>query len=70
MGTGQATPKLTGLDTGRGAVDIIEHYFDQGWTDGLPIVPPTEELVDRMIAASGWDPLDVVGVVPPCQAYA
>ena len=65
MVTGQATPKLTGLDTVRGAIDIIEQYFARGWTDGLPIVPPTEESVDRMIAASGRDAMDVVGSRPP-----
>ena len=70
MVIGHMTPKLTGLDTVRGAIDMIEHYFAQGWTDGLPIVPPTEELVDRMMAASGRDPLDVVGVVPPRQGVA
>ena len=42
MVTGKATPKLTGLDTVRGAIDIIEQYFEHGWTDGLPIVPPTD----------------------------
>jgi len=45
-------------------------YFAQGWTDGLPIVPPTEELVDRMIAASGRDAMDILGVVPPRQGVA
>ena len=70
MVTGKATPKLTGLDTVRGAIDTIEQYFANGWTDGLPIVPPTEELVDRMIAASGRDPLEVLGVVPPRQGVA
>jgi hypothetical protein len=64
MVTGQATPQLTGPDTVRGAIDTIEQYFDNGWTDGLPIVPPTEELVHSMSAASGRDPLEVVGVVP------
>jgi hypothetical protein len=64
MVTGKATPKLTGLDTVRGAIDIIEQYFDNGWTDGLPIVPPTEALVDSMIAAAGRDPMEVLGVVP------
>ncbi len=64
MVTGKATPKLIGPDTVRGVIDLIEQYFEQGWTDGLPIVPPTEELVDRMIAASGREPLEVVGVVP------
>ena len=70
MVTGKATPQLTGLDTVRGAIDTIEQYFENGWTDGLPIVPPTEELVERMIAASGRDALEVVGVVPPRQGVA
>jgi hypothetical protein len=70
MVIGKATPTLTGPDTVQGAIDIIEQYFDQGWTDGLPIVPPTEALVERMIAASGRDPLEVVGVVPPRQGVA
>jgi len=70
MVTGKATPQLTGLDTVRGAIDTIEQYFDNGWTDGLPIVPPTEELVDSMIAASGREPLEVVGIVPPRNGVA
>jgi hypothetical protein len=70
MVTGQATPKLTGLDTVRGAIDMIEQYFESGWTDGLPIVPPTEELVDRMMAASGRNPMNVVGVIPPRHGVA
>lgn len=32
----------------------IEACFDRGWTDGLPVVPPTEALVDAMLAASPW----------------
>ena len=40
----QAT-RLTGLDTVQGALDTIETYFENGWTDGLPIVPPTEATV-------------------------
>jgi hypothetical protein len=70
MVTGQATPKLTGLDTVRGAIDMIEQYFESGWTDGLPIVPPTDELVDRMMAASGRNPMDVEGVIPPRHGVA
>ncbi|HEY7204120.1 MAG TPA: hypothetical protein VIA61_07490, partial [Methylomirabilota bacterium] len=35
-----------------------------GWTDGLPIVPPTEDLVRRFVDASGLSPADVVGVEP------
>jgi len=70
METGHATPKLTGVDTVQGAIDTIEEYFARGWTDGLPIVPPTEALVDRMMTASGRNPMDVVGVVPPRHGIA
>jgi len=70
MATGQVTPKRTGLDTVRGAIDIIDEYFARGWTDGLPIVPPTEALVDRMMTASGRDPMAVVGVFPPGHGIA
>jgi hypothetical protein len=31
----------------------IEYCYSQGWTDGLPVVPPTEDAVSAMIAASG-----------------
>lgn len=65
MVTGKTTARLAGPDTVQGAIDTIEQYFENGWTDGLPVVPPTEELVQRMIAASGRDPLEVLGVVPP-----
>ena len=35
-----------------GSVSQINDYFyDQGWTDGLPIVPPTEDLVLEMLEA-------------------
>ena len=70
MVTGKATPKFTGPDTVQGAIDTIEQYFEHGWTDGLPIVPPTEELVDSMIAASGRDAMEVMGVVPPRHGIA
>ena len=65
MVTGKVAPRLSGLDSVQGAIDTIEQYFENQWTDGLPIVPPTEALVDRMVEASGRDPTDVLGVVPP-----
>src|SRR2546423_10585218 len=36
--------------------DLVEWYFEQGWTDGLPVVPPTPEAVDAAVAALGGDP--------------
>ncbi len=36
--------------------DLIEFCFQQGWTDGLPVVPPTEARVAAMLEAAGLDP--------------
>ena len=32
----------------------VEACFEAGWTDGLPVVPPTEQLVDAMLAGATW----------------
>src|SRR6266436_10346786 len=45
-------------------------FEEKGWTDGLPIIPPTEERVEKMLAAVKRNPQDVVGVVPPRWAPA
>src|SRR5213594_319306 len=41
-----------------------ELYQDNGWTDGLPIVPPTDTLVQTFLEAARLAPGDVVGVEP------
>jgi len=45
--------------------DDIEACFDRGWSDGLPVVPPTPERVMRMLTGTKRDPAEVIGVVPP-----
>jgi hypothetical protein len=45
--------------------DEHEALFDRGWTDGLPVVPPTPERVLRMLRGTTRDPGEVVAVVPP-----
>ena len=34
---------------------IQDYCWEQGWTDGLPVVPPTEPLVREMLAGYGGD---------------
>ncbi len=46
------------------AHEANELFQRNGWTDGLPIVPPTEALVLRFLAAAALAPGDVVGVEP------
>ncbi len=37
-------------------LEAIESCFDAGWTDGLPVMPPTEERVEAMLAGGPWAP--------------
>lgn len=47
------------------ADDPFEFMFDQGFSDGLPVVPPTPERVMRMLAGTSRDPQDVIAIMPP-----
>jgi hypothetical protein len=42
------------------AFAAIEDYFERGWTDGLPVVPPRPEVVAEFIATVGRDPDEVL----------
>ena len=45
--------------------DVQETFFANGWTDGLPVVPPTPERVEAMLAAvSAIDEQVLIGVIP------
>ena len=45
--------------------DPHEAMFDRGWSDGLPLVPPTPERVARMLTGTVRTPDAVVAIVPP-----
>lgn len=45
--------------------DEVEALFDRKWTDGLPVVPPTEARVLHMLEGTTRAPDEVVAVVPP-----
>jgi hypothetical protein len=47
-------------------LDIIrvqEEFFERGWTDGLPVVPPTPVLVEAMLATVDLAPDEVIGSI-------
>lgn len=48
--------------------DEHELVYERGWSDGLPVVPPTEERVLRMLAGTARSPSELVGVIPPDNA--
>ncbi len=47
------------------AMDELESWFEKGVTDGLPVIPPTRERVERMLGGSARDRAELVGEVPP-----
>ena len=49
---------------------INRHYQGQGWTDGLPIVPPTHDDVREFLRFTDREPREVVAVLPPRQGEA
>jgi hypothetical protein len=44
---------------------INDIFYKKRWTDGFPIVPPTEEAVQWMLAGTDRDPDEIVGLVAP-----
>jgi hypothetical protein len=47
-----------------------EHAYEQGWTDGLPVIPPLPEFVEEFVAASGRAAGEVIGIIPPRKGRA
>jgi hypothetical protein len=50
--------------------ELQDHFVDQEWSDGLPIVPPTIDRVQRFLEFTDRDPDDVLGVLRPGEREA
>jgi len=46
-------------------LEVQEYFHDRQWTDGLPIIPPTTERCEAMLAETPLAADHVVGVLPP-----
>ena len=49
--------------------DPVEYCF-RNFKDALPVVPPTRERISRMLSAAPFNPLEVIGRIPPCYGEA
>ena len=59
------------LDIESADPDIVrDAYAARGWGDGLPLVAPTPERVDTMLAASRGDPEEPIAILPPRSGVA
>jgi hypothetical protein len=45
--------------------DVNRFYYMRGWTDGLPVIPPTEEVVDKMLTGTDLKADQVVAKIIP-----
>ena len=45
--------------------DVNDFFYDQEWSDGLPIVPPTIEKIEAFLSFTDRDPDEVLGIVLP-----
>jgi len=52
------------------AWEWYELCCEKGWTDGLPVLPPTEDRVRAIVEYLGRDPQEVIGIIPPKQGIA
>ena len=50
--------------------EALELLHSNGSTDGLPVVIPTQERVNRMVLASGQDPEANLGTMGPAHGVA
>jgi len=53
------------LEVSASPAELQDWFEAQGWTDGLPVVPPTPELVAAMVEGSGLAAAQVVGALAP-----
>jgi hypothetical protein len=51
-------------------VDEFEFFLTKPWSDGFPVVTPTEERVQRMLKATRRDPDELLGNIPPAMGPA
>jgi len=50
-----------------GVEEVFELFHERGWTDGFPIIPPTEINVRAMLSQSVYSPDTTLGLLPPAM---
>ena len=50
--------------------DEFEFFLEKPWSDGLPVVTPTEERIAKMLSATHRSPDEIIGPIPPAMEIA
>lgn len=61
---------VTGKDYPEAIENMNEAFMDRKWGDGLPLIPPTKEAVDRMLKGTSRSPDEVVGILEQRKGIA
>lgn len=67
---GTCTVRVENMVTADEYGDVNQLFYDRGWADGLPIVPPTEERVSRMVRGCDLPREEVVATLAPLNGQA
>ena len=62
--------KVEKIETANPLAAVNELFYKRGWTDGLPIIPPSEHLVLEMLKGTDLPPEEVVSVLDPMKGQA
>ncbi|MEC7347309.1 MAG: hypothetical protein VYB60_00430, partial [SAR324 cluster bacterium] len=46
------------------ALAVQELFYQNEWTDGLPVVPPTKDKIESMLETVPMDPQTIIGTIP------
>lgn len=52
------------------ASSVMEYLYEQGWSDGLPMLPATEQSLERFLAQTSRDPDEIVARLPQLDRSA
>ena len=66
----QPDARIEGASAAELLARAYEHAYEQGWTDGLPVMPATADGVRDFVAASGRAADEVIGLIPPRKGRA
>lgn len=50
--------------------EFTEHFLFQGWSEGLPVAPPTIPRIEAFLKFTDRDPDEVLGILPPALREA
>ncbi|MGA8321978.1 MAG: UGSC family (seleno)protein, partial [Xanthobacteraceae bacterium] len=65
------TPALNTIELPDSIEAVNDHFYKHGWTDGLPVIPPTAERVERLLSGMSWrSPDSIIGLIPPGMGVA